>query len=108
MTNRPPEKPKNYWRDYSIIIILAFIPLPIALYFDIKYIIPLLPIFIVTVLPLFWFRSYYAELSRYKELNTTNTKPKVNIESRVNENIARYVEEQKERKELAKWWQFWI
>lgn len=106
--NNNPERPKNYWRDYAIIILLAIIPLPIALYFEIKYIIPLLPILIVTVLPQLWFRSYYLARARYKQLKASDSRPMIDKDSRVNENIARYIEAQQERKLRAKWWQFWL
>lgn len=103
-----PNKPANYRRDYSIIIVLACVPMPFAVYFDIQYLVPLLPIIIVVVLPQFWFRKYETEMSLYKRQQFELENPTNENESRVNENIARYQARQKERRAQAKWWQFWI
>lgn len=105
MSNRP-KKPENYWRDYLIISLIALIPVPVAIYFDIKYMSPLLIIVIVSILPHLWFREYYSELLRYDKLNARPNKPSIIKESRVNENIAQYLKEQIEKKAQAKWWQF--
>jgi hypothetical protein len=107
MSNRP-KKPDNYWRDYLIIGLIALIPVPVAIYFDIKYMSPGLPALIVSILPHLWFREYYSELLRYDKLNDRPSKPSISKKSRVNENIAQYIKEQNEKKAQVKWWQFWL
>ncbi|WP_293752491.1 hypothetical protein [uncultured Paraglaciecola sp.] len=105
MSNRP-KKPENYWRDYLIIGLIALIPVPVAIYFDIEYISQLLTLVIVSILPHLWFREYYSELLRYDKLNDRPSKPLISKKSQVNENIAQYLKEQNEKKAQAKWWQF--
>lgn len=104
-----PSKPKNYWRDYFIICILALIPIPLVVYYELSpYLLPLLPILIAVVLPLFWFRSYYAALNKYAKSRQKVKKSAAHEDRKVNQNIERYVEAQKLKKQQAKWWQFWI
>ena len=104
-----PEKPKHYNRDYFIIALLACLPVPIALYYDIQYLVPLLPIVIVTVLPHVWFRAYYAKRQQYKSQLVSQRSGQPSLEERkkaqesqVNANIARYLEKQKAKKAGAK------
>jgi hypothetical protein len=104
---KKPEIPKNFYRDYGIIILCSVISGGFFYWYEMDFLFRLVPLVIVTMVPPFYFRNYYAELSLYK-------RPKVNVQpsqqkpSKVNENIAKYIAMQKERKANAKWWQFWI
>ena len=106
MTSKP-KRPDRFIRDYSIIAILSFTPIPVAYYADLNYIIPIIPIMIITMLPRIWFRDYYIKLNEYRESQYRHKVKSGPQQSSVNENIAQYLSEQIERKSHTKWWQFW-
>jgi len=104
---KKPEIPKNFYRDYGIIISCSVISGGFFYWYEMDFLFRLVPLVIVTMIPPFYFSNYYAELSLYKRPKV-NAQPSQQKPSKVNENIAKYIAMQKKRKANAKRWQFWI
>lgn len=105
-----PEKPKNYYRDYAVICVLALLIVAVLIYFQVEYVTVLIPVAFVTIAPLFWFRDYHKAQNTYlDQKNAAKNTEQVGIgKSNVNQNIANYVATQRLKRANKKWWQFWI
>ncbi|WP_214000468.1 hypothetical protein [Arsukibacterium sp.] len=104
-----PEKPKNYNRDYAVICVLAILIAAVLIYFQVQYVTVLIPVALVTIAPLFWFRDYHKAQKAYldKKNKAKNTE-QCEYQSDVNQNIANYVATQRLKRANKKWWQFWV
>ena len=102
-----PVKPKNYRRDYAIIVALSCLSVPVITNLELDYLNPTLPFIIFAIASEYWFKEYNQEVARYEKALAEERLEGSAEKSRVNESIERYQRELRERKNQAKWWQFW-
>jgi len=118
-----PSKPKYYtlWSATSTVCFISFMVFGKDLLDDTtpiysSIILLFVGLFVVcSILACKKLRQYEAEYAIYLEqVNELKRQQRIEEEykkasvSKVNENIERYLQEQKARKEGAKWWQFWV
>ncbi len=108
-----PEKPKNYVRDNIVIVLLGLLVFAGLHWFGFSFFAVLVPIWVGIILSNYWFRDYNAKLLQYQQF-VREEKRKADLAkcsehaSNVNENIARYICQQRQKRAQAKWWQFWV
>ena len=104
-----PEKPKNYYRDYAIIVLLAILAGFVLILLELRYFVVLVPVAISVIVPMYWFREYEAKVREFhaSEAKTAATHSE-NDGRDINENILKYVKAQRIKRANAKWWEFWV
>lgn len=129
-----PRKPKYYWLK-RLVTTIAYVLLgfSVSIFFDLRgdnslnvswglFFLCVVPAILWGVLSFRVFLKYENEILKY-DSHITNEAEKVREAkywdrinkdkelaktSMVNENITNYLEEQRKRKENAKWWQIWV
>jgi Ca2+/Na+ antiporter len=113
-----PQKPNNYVRDKVIIVVLTVIVVFTLVMFKAPtYVFVPTMLFFYYFADGIWFKEYNRQKSEFEEQMDTQTaaeKEKARVKSMysdsssVNENIAKYKQQQREKRAKAEWWQFWI
>ena len=105
-----PQKPKNYYRDCSVIFSLALLVGTVTIFLEIEYLAVLFSVGFYCIVQHFWFQDYHQAVREYylsKQAKNNAIKEKSKPID-VNKNIANYVAAQRQKKANRKWWQFWI
>ncbi|WP_395341261.1 hypothetical protein PN836_018815 [Ningiella sp. W23] len=113
-----PEKPKNYIRDQFLIAFFVLnVILALFLWQAPHYLFVSIPLVLYFIVDGIWFKNYNAQKREYDEKVSANNAAKREAarvdglypkDSSVNENIANYLKQQREKKANKKWWQFWL